>query len=948
MKKRMAALRKAVVFSVLGLVGLAGAAAAQDSSISSILQNLGQPSGSAQSAQSQIPAAQTAPAQSLTPAAAPLPTTPSRLELLYSQRSGQPLKQYGYDIFGSGQTVTATQVGGVQDNYVLGPGDQVSIVNRGHDNSAYVVTVDRDGRLIIPNVDPIMAAGRPFGIVREEIETRIAHAALGSKAYISLATARQISVVVSGEVNVPGVRTLSGLNNPVDALLLSGGVRKTGSLRNIIIEHAGTRRRFDLYAFLNGGSRTGAMALAEGDRVIVPALQDTVAVIGLVKRPGIYELPPGTTSTDAQALMRIAGGIEIAGVTRLTKIGLTANGRTELMVLGTNGVIRSGEILSVDQRQTGLGGRVALVGAVELPGARALSDAPKLSSLIHDGSDLSGDAYTLFGLVLHRDPRTKFRTATAFSLKQVFDGTGDQRLADSDIVMVFTTDQVRALAGIAASSQQNDTNTLTSQTTLTSATQGGVSNNTPAGAPPVPVAAAASGAGPVPTPQMLAAAQAAGALPAGAAAAANAAAANAPAAASPPATQPQAPSTSGTNPLLSAAMSQASPAAAAMLSQQIGPDGQPITGGLTTSTAFASGTTSTDPTVIAAQLGITSDALLNIVSGYLVWVQGEVAQPGPYLADKGTALQAMLDAAGGVGPQADLSSVEVTSTDIDPFSGAAETNRNVYNSGSLQTVALKPLDSIRIRRVFSDRDSGTVTVLGQVRFPGVFNINRGERLSQLLLRAGGITNEGYPYGAVFLRVSAAQQELLSYQREASQLESSIGVAATNPNVNPTAIGFLQTLAAELRAQKPLGLITAVLDPIVLVAKPELDILLEPGDQIFIPKRPATVAVSGEVLNAGAFQYRQNLDADDYLSKAGGASQAADTSLTFIIYPDGSAQPLRRSWMSFAGPQAIPPGSTIVVPRDPAPFNTMVFITNISDILSKLAVTAASLAVLGRN
>ncbi|HEY1707243.1 MAG TPA: SLBB domain-containing protein [Rhizomicrobium sp.] len=948
--------------------------------VSSILQSLGQsiPSASTtQSAQQQIPQQpQSSNSQTFNPA---LPSTvnltPSRLELLYSQRAGQPLTQFGYDTFGSGQSVVSTQLGGVQDNYILGPGDQVSVVDRGHDNSAYTVTVDRDGRLIVPNIDPVAAAGRTFGEVRAEIEQRVARAQFGTKAYVSLASSRQISVVVSGEVNIPGVRTLSGLNSPIDALLLSGGVRKTGSLRNIIVEHAGTRRILDLYGFLGGGRTRPVFALGDGDRIIVPALQDTVAVIGLVKRPGIYELPPGARAMDARSLMRIAGGIEIAGVTRLTRIGLTVAGRTELSPLTDNGTIKSGEILSVDQRQTSMTGRVTLVGDVQLPGTRPLTEASSLSRLIRDGSDLADDAYTLFGLVMHRDPRTKFRTATAFSLQQVFEGKKDLILSDNDVVMVFSTAQIQLMASTAASTEvaassmlqsappspatgtSGSIQTLTSNSTSPAPTSTSQSQSL-AGVPGVATAASA---------QQLGVQQSLSQLASGVPQPAQPPAPGQPGAQTQPGMQPQTGgqpvpqgastltgqplnTTPAIDPRTLAAISQASPASAALLLAQ-SQNGSGYTGGLTTSTAFGNTATSLSVDTIAAQLGLTTQALLNIAASYLVWVQGQVADPGAYLADSGTSLKAMLDAAGGTQLQSDLSSVEVTSTLINPETGVSSTSRDVYQNraNGFQQVMLRPLDSIRVRQVFTDRDYGTVSILGQVKFPGVFNINRGEKLSSVLLRAGGITNEGYPYGAVFLRQSAAQQESVSYAREASELESSIGVAASDPTVNSAALGYLETLATNLRNQKPIGRITAVLDPVVLVAKPELDMLLEPGDQIFIPKRPSTVAVSGEVLNAGAFQYKRALDADDYIQLAGGETQAADDSSTFVIYPDGSAHPLGGSWFSFGdSSKAIPPGSTIVVPHDPTPFNAMVFFTSLSDIVSKLAITAASLAVLGTN
>src|SRR5262249_25116548 len=152
---------------------------------------------------------------------------------------GRTLKQFGYDMFGVGMPVPSQQIGGVQDTYILGPGDVIDVILRGHEISEYRVTVDRDGRVILPNLEPIAAAGRTFGQVRDEISQRIATAFINTRAYISLASVRQISVLVTGEVNIPGVRTLSGLNTPLDALLLSGGVKKTGSLRRITIVRGG-------------------------------------------------------------------------------------------------------------------------------------------------------------------------------------------------------------------------------------------------------------------------------------------------------------------------------------------------------------------------------------------------------------------------------------------------------------------------------------------------------------------------------------------------------------------------------------------------------------------------------------------------------------------------------------------------------------------------------------
>jgi hypothetical protein len=121
-------------------------------------------------------------------------------------------------------------------------------------------------------------------------------------------------------------------------------------------------------------------------------------------------------------------------------------------------------------------------------------------------------------------------------------------------------------------------------------------------------------------------------------------------------------------------------------------------------------------------------------------------------------------------------------------------------------------------------------------------------------------------------------------------------------------------------------------------KPELDLLLQTGDRIYIPKRDLTVRVHGEVLSAASLQFREGKAPLDYINEAGGFTFHADKDRTFVLYPDGSAQPLQVSAWNYK-PIFIPPGSTIVVPRDPKPFDFIQSAKDISQILSNLAVTA---------
>jgi polysaccharide export outer membrane protein len=132
----------------------------------------------------------------------------------------------------------------------------------------------------------------------------------------------------------------------------------------------------------------------------------------------------------------------------------------------------------------------------------------------------------------------------------------------------------------------------------------------------------------------------------------------------------------------------------------------------------------------------------------------------------------------------------------------------------------------------------------------------------------------------------------------------------------------------------------------LASNPAQDPLLEPGDVIYIPQRPSTISVMGQVLQPGSYPYKAGESLGDYIQRAGGYSSAADESQTFIVLPDGSARRVERSWLSFSE-NSLPPGSAIVVPRDVTPLDLRQTIIDVSQVLSQFAVSIASVAVLSR-
>jgi polysaccharide export outer membrane protein len=257
-----------------------------------------------------------------------------------------------------------------------------------------------------------------------------------------------------------------------------------------------------------------------------------------------------------------------------------------------------------------------------------------------------------------------------------------------------------------------------------------------------------------------------------------------------------------------------------------------------------------------------------------------------------------------------------------------------------------PGEAVRVNPIFNDREPYAVLVQGEVKRPGSFEVIRGERLSSLLVRAGGLTQEAYPAGAIFTRETVRRQQAEAFTSAARNLDRELAMVLMKPDPPPAAqIAQARELSSELRKVQPVGRITVEADPAMLVIHPELDVVLEPGDRIFFPKRSLTVTVAGEVLAPASLQFAPGKASDQYLVEAGGMTQYADSSRVFVLRPDGSAQPLRVSFWNH-GNTPIAPGSTIIVPRDPEPFEFFKFAQNIGGLFSQAAVTAAAIMVLG--
>ena len=356
------------------------------------------------------------------------------------------------------------------------------------------------------------------------------------------------------------------------------------------------------------------------------------------------------------------------------------------------------------------------------------------------------------------------------------------------------------------------------------------------------------------------------------------------------------------------------------------------------------------------QVFVDYPALLPFLLDQSVLISGEARLPGLYPILNDTGLDQVLAAAGGATDTADLSAVELSREPTEQ-AGAIALSRTLLDlrSRNFAAIRLSPRDGVRIPRGFGDRDAGPVTLAGEFLRPGIYDIRRGERLSELIARAGGLSPQAYPYGAVFTRESVRQRQQEGFARTARELEQSLIQVAAGQAVAGSRAGNMdlggaitagRELAGALREARAAGRMVVEANPVILAARPELDVLLEPGDLIVIPKRPNEVTVVGAVLNPGSLQFTSGWKAGDYVRASGGEQRFADGSRAFVVLPNGQSVPAGLGAWQAGGPP-IPPGSLVVVPQDPSPYETWGFVRDLTQTLGQISISAAALSVIAK-
>jgi protein involved in polysaccharide export with SLBB domain len=315
-----------------------------------------------------------------------------------------------------------------------------------------------------------------------------------------------------------------------------------------------------------------------------------------------------------------------------------------------------------------------------------------------------------------------------------------------------------------------------------------------------------------------------------------------------------------------------------------------------------------------------------------VTIRGEVLRPGKYPMSRGMTAAQLVRMAGGFKRDALLESADLTSYDIANGSQIAEKLTTVHIGAAVAEadphadVPLKPGDILAIHQITNWENIGeSVTIRGEVRYPGNYGFQDGERLSSVLRRAGGLLPTAYPMGAVLVRMQVRELEQKSRDELIRQIETNSAAARLSPTLAganaPATLQLINSqqdqILSDLRNHPPTGrMVIHITADIDSWANTPADIELRRGDVLTIPKRPGFVLVTGQVYNATALTFTPGKNAGWYLSRAGGTNSTANRKEIFIIRANGSVVG-RRSDGWFEGgvlSTALNPGDVIVVPQ----------------------------------
>ncbi|MBO3698755.1 SLBB domain-containing protein [Roseivirga sp. E12] len=728
------------------------------------------------------------------------------------------LKYFGYDVFNNNPYANQQAlVGNIDPGYIVGPGDELRVYLWGEAEFQFEGIVDINGNLFMPNVGQVFVSGTTYQNLNQRLKQYLSRFYSGltkNKIFldVSLTKLRPIRIMVMGESNNPGSHLINAFATTLNSLYASGGIKTSGSLRDIkVFRNNKFVSTVDLYDYLIKGSISEDLRLMSNDVIFIQSRLNSISLKGEVNRQGIYELKSGEGLVD---LLGFAGGLKpsahTGGVTiKRIKPLIGRNDDSafdreiitidydQLLQDGVNFRIQDGDEITFSKVLDKFDNLVTIAGSVFRPGEYELLEDMTIRSLIENAGGLRPNTY-FEKIDLFRKDRNGDLKFRSLSLSDIIGGqiNSDLSLQPDDSVKIYNDQELGALQTVSIEGFLSEPKTVLWRENFTLYDLIFMSANIE--------------------------------------------------------------DLEYQNRILTSR--------ADLLRYQEGrTDYQVVPFNLDNvlDKRFNAVLRPKDKVILYSRD-------INEILDKYVTIRGAVKNEGRFLLTDSMTVEDLILQAGGFVRTSFKDSVTVSREKFD-FTGnqIAELKRVKtdmsylvgINTKSTSSYFLEHNDNVSVDNIPGSSEQRRVSVGGEVKFPGTYNLeSKGETLSQLINKVGGLSPNAYLPGATFTR-----------------------------NGQRLAFSF---------------------DDLFNKGNTKFDIVLQPNDEIYFPESVYTISVQGEVVNPSLQKFTENLGVRAYLRNSGGKTKNAKK--IFLTQPNGFTRKV--GW--FSNPKVLD-GATITVSAKPA-------------------------------
>jgi len=793
------------------------------------------------------------------------------------------LKPFGHELFFSDSTQLISNFDvPVGNDYVMGPGDTFQINIWGSLNTTLEVTVDKEGKILLPEVGTFNVVGRTFGALKEQIRLKLSEIFNNVSVDISMSKIRRIKVYVVGEAKKPGAYDITALHTLFHVLFMAGGPSEIGSMRNInVIRNNKVIKSVDLYDFLLKADKSNDIRLENGDIIQFKLKNKTTSIQGLIPRPAIYELKNEKTLKD---IINLAGGFLPSSYLQNVQVR-RINNNQEFVVLNINAksqdvnkfIIKDKDsinifpILTIDKKT------IYLEGHVFRPGTYEYKDNMKLSDLIKSYDDLLPEPYLDYAQIVRIEPPNYNPTTISFKLKDFMDKKINPQLKPFDTVFIYSKWKFTRYPKVEIKGsvfKPGIHNIFEGTTRLTDAIimAEGINKNTY-----------------LDRVEII-----------------------------------RKKDKYGNKQYISVNLKLA------------------MQGDKNHNILLK------DEDVII---------LYNeeeIILPKKVEISGEITNPGTFPLTENMRIKDLLALGGSFTKAAYLKSAELVRykiiNDKIDFEIINIDLRKAIEGDKNHNILLKDFDRLLIKKIPNWEDMNiTVEIKGEVLHPGKYTILPDDRLSDLIKRAGGFTENAFHKGILFYRENLKEIQKQKLDKLIMELENQMLVDESKVQGDITKeellllenrIKYKKQLLENMKKTDVTGrLILTIDEDFSKFEKSESNVKLKVNDVLIVPKKPDFVIVQGEIYNPSAFVYSPNKTVDYYLKLAGDLNSYGDSSRIYIIKANGEVISSERKWFYNIRNEKIERGDTIFVPPQQRENDYFGLVKDIVDITYKVAISA---------